>query len=181
MRASIVINNFNYDRFVGQAVSSALSQTHADTEVIVVDDGSEDGSFEVLEQYAGRIKVVMKENAGQASCYRVGLTESSGDVVLFLDADDYLRPNCIERVLQHWTSAVAKAHFYLTLIDGEGALIGGRVPSGKLAGVEARNMMQLFGSYSAPPSSGNVYNASFLRKLFPLANENALRYSADAA
>ncbi len=181
MRASIIIDNFNYGRFLGQAVESALSQTHADTEVIAVDDGSEDDSLKILENYAHRIKIVAKKNGGQASSYRAGFAECSGDVVLFLDADDCLRPDCIKQVLQHWTNGVSKAHYYLSLIDTEGTLIGGRVPSGKLADFEARAMMHLFGSYCAPPASGNVFNASFVRQIFPLIDDNALQHSADAS
>ncbi len=181
MRASIIIDNFNYGRFVGQAVESALSQTHADTEVIAVDDGSEDDSLKILENYAHRIKIVAKKNGGQASCYRAGFAQSSGDVVLFLDADDWLRPDCIEQVLRHWTNGVSKAHYYLSLVNTEGAVIGGRVPSGKLADFEARAMMHLFGSYCAPPASGNVFNASFVRQIFPLMDDNALQHSADAS
>ncbi len=181
IRASIIVDNFNYEQFLGQAVESALRQTHVNTEVIVVDDGSGDSSLEVLEKYGDQIKIVSKENGGQASCYRAGFAQSSGDVVLFLDADDYLRPDCIERVLHHWTSSVSKAHYYLSLINAEGALLGGRVPSGKLAGGEARAMMKLFGSYCAPPASGNVFNASFLKEIFPLMNDDALQYSADAS
>ncbi|MEJ7607358.1 MAG: glycosyltransferase family 2 protein [Bryobacteraceae bacterium] len=180
-RASIIISNFNLAKFLGRAVESALQQTHTNTEVIVVDDGSTDDSLKVLQAFAGRIQVIAKENGGQASCYKAGFSQCSGDVVLFLDADDYLQPECLTRVLANWTDAVSKAHFYLTVVDGEANPIGAVVPSGRISdGAEALHMMKLFGAYCSPPASGNLFSAAFLRKILPLRNEDELVHSADA-
>ena len=159
MRTSIIINNYNYARFLVQAVDSALNQTYPDIEVVVVDDGSKDNSLQILESYGNRIKLIAKENGGQASCYSAGFSQCSGELVLFLDADDYLRPECIERVLRHWTPGVSKAHFYLAVVDADANPLGAIVPSGRLADTEALKMMALFGSYCAPPASGNLFSA----------------------
>ena len=180
MRTSIIINNYNYARFLGQAVDSALNQTHPDIEVVVVDDGSEDNSLKILESYGNRIKLIAKENGGQASCYSAGFSQCSGDLVLFLDADDYLRPECIERVVRHWTPGVSKAHFYLAVVDADANPFWAIVPSGRLADGEALEMMGLFGSYCAPPASGNLFSAGFLKQILPLKNEAELVHSADA-
>jgi glycosyltransferase involved in cell wall biosynthesis len=179
MRASIIINNYNYARFLGQAVESALNQTHPNTEVVVVDDGSTDNSLKILESYGNRITLIAKENGGQASCYSAGLSQCSGELVLFLDADDYLRPECIERVLQHWTPTVSKAHFYLAVVDADAKPLWRVVPAGRLADGEALKMMRLFGCYSAPPASGNVFSSAFLKEIFPIRNERELIYGAD--
>src|SRR5207302_4981495 len=88
--ASVVVNNHNYERFVGEAVESALAQTYPHTEVVVVDDGSTDGSRDVLERFRGDIQLVLKPNGGQRSAFNAGLERSSGDLVCFLDADDTL-------------------------------------------------------------------------------------------
>jgi len=88
-RVSIVIINYNYGRFVRAAIESALAQTQK-TEVIVVDDGSTDESAIVIEPYADRVAVVSKENGGHTSAVNAGYEASSGEVVIFLDADDYL-------------------------------------------------------------------------------------------
>ena len=89
---SVVINNYNYARYLAQAIDSALGQTYPGTEVVVVDDGSSDGSRDVIAAYGTRVVPVLKENGGQASAFNAGFAASRGDVVLFLDADDCLLP-----------------------------------------------------------------------------------------
>lgn len=89
---SVLINNYNYGQFVGRAIDSALAQEGVDAEVIVVDDGSSDGSRSVLEGWRGRVKVVFQENGGQAAAINAGVTESRGDILCFLDADDWWVP-----------------------------------------------------------------------------------------
>ena len=76
---SIVINNYNYGRFVGSAIESALEQSYSNTEVIVVDDGSTDTSREVIASFGDRIGAVLKANGGQASAYNAGFAASKGD------------------------------------------------------------------------------------------------------
>src|SRR5262245_56536748 len=94
-RATIIINNYNYGRFLADAIDSALSQTYANTEVIVVDDGSTDNSREVAQRFCDRAVVMFKENCGQASAYNAGFAASQSDFVCFLDADDSLEPTTI--------------------------------------------------------------------------------------
>src|SRR5215217_1250210 len=89
---SVVVNNYNYGRFLGEAIDSALAQTYPRTEVVVVDDGSTDDSCSVIAGYDGRVVPVLKENGGQASAFNAGFAASRGDIVIFLDADDYLFP-----------------------------------------------------------------------------------------
>jgi glycosyltransferase involved in cell wall biosynthesis len=182
MRASIVIVNHNYARFLRQAIESALAQTYEDTEVVVIDDGSTDDSQRIIRSYGNRIIAVFKNNAGQSSCYSRGLTVSSGDVVLYLDADDFLHPNCLSEVVDSWKDGCVKAHFYLNLVDENGASLHAVVPSGRLAmGTDPLKMMRLFGAYCSPPASGNIYSRDFLAKVLPMENENRLwRGGADA-
>src|SRR4051794_28017522 len=92
LRVSVIVNNFNYERYVGAAVESALAQDHPDIEVVVVDDGSTDGSTEVIAGFGDRIVPVLKPNGGQGSAFNAGFAAASGDVVIFLDADDRLAP-----------------------------------------------------------------------------------------
>src|SRR2546428_10583836 len=94
--ASIIINNYNYRRFLREAVDSALNQTYRNTEVIVVDDGSTDGSPEIIASYGDRIIPVLKQNGGQNSALNAGFSSSRGDVILFLDSDDVLLPTAVE-------------------------------------------------------------------------------------
>ena len=77
MRATILINNFNYAAYLGEAIDSALAQDWDDVEVVVVDDGSTDGSAEVLDAYADRVVVVRKPNGGQASAFNTGFEKAT--------------------------------------------------------------------------------------------------------
>ena len=94
---SVVIINHNYGQFLGTCLDSVLAQTHAALEVVVVDDGSTDGSADVLKSYGERITIVQQANLGHVRAFNAGYAASRGDVVLFVDADDILYPDCIAR------------------------------------------------------------------------------------
>ncbi len=89
---SILINNYNYGKFLAEAFDSALAQTYDRCETIVVDDGSTDNSPEIIASYGDRIVPIFKTNGGQASAFNAGFAASSGDIICFLDADDVFLP-----------------------------------------------------------------------------------------
>ncbi|MBE9224342.1 glycosyltransferase [Phormidium sp. LEGE 05292] len=89
---SIAINNYNYGRFINQAIDSSLNQSYPNVEVIVVDDGSTDNSREIIASYGDKIVPVFKENGGQASAFNAGFAASRGEIICFLDADDVCLP-----------------------------------------------------------------------------------------
>src|SRR6516165_1862808 len=93
IRATIIINNYNYGRFLAAAIESALNQTYVNTEIVVVDDGSTDDSRQVIVGYGDRVRPVLKANGGQASAFNAGFAASTGDVICMLDADDLFYPN----------------------------------------------------------------------------------------
>lgn len=98
---SVVITNYNYKRFVGEAIESALAQTRPAAQIIVIDDGSTDNSDEFLKQrYEAHpgVTLVFSENRGQLSGFALGTARSTGDVVCFLDADDLWMPDYIEKL-----------------------------------------------------------------------------------
>lgn len=100
--STCLINHFNYGEFVADAVDSALQQTLSFDEILIVDDGSTDGSWEVLQNLysnESRVRLLQKPNEGQLSAFNLGVAEAIGDVVFFLDADDAFKPHYIERVL----------------------------------------------------------------------------------
>jgi glycosyltransferase involved in cell wall biosynthesis len=101
-RATCLINNYGYGRYIEEAVDSALNQSEPFDEVIVVDDGSEDDSLERLRARYGdcsRVRVVAKQNEGQLSCFNEGFRVASGDIVFFLDADDVYEPGYLKEAL----------------------------------------------------------------------------------
>src|ERR1700689_4315876 len=99
---SIIVDNFNYARFIRAAIDSALAQSYAQVEVIVVDDGSTDNSRDVISSYGNRLSAVFKPNGGHASAFNAGFRASRGSIVMFLDADDALLPTAVEEVVRAW-------------------------------------------------------------------------------
>jgi glycosyltransferase involved in cell wall biosynthesis len=102
MTTTCIVSSYNYAQFICEAVDSALAQTVAFDEIIIVDDGSTDGTVTLLKsRYANHpsIQIVSKENQGQLSCFNEGFRRSSGDIAFFLDADDIYEPDYLEKML----------------------------------------------------------------------------------
>jgi glycosyltransferase involved in cell wall biosynthesis len=98
---AVVVTCYNYRDFVVEAVDSALAQTRAPKQVVVVDDGSRDGSQDVLRERYGddpRVTLLMCENGGQLVAFQRGLAATDADVVCFLDADDRWEPAHLEKI-----------------------------------------------------------------------------------
>jgi glycosyltransferase involved in cell wall biosynthesis len=98
---SVLINCYNYGRFVVEAIESALAQSVPPAEIIVVDDGSTDDTPRILEQrYTGHsvVKVLRQRNGGQLSAFVLGMEHASGDLLCFLDADDKYEPDHLEKI-----------------------------------------------------------------------------------
>jgi glycosyltransferase involved in cell wall biosynthesis len=104
---SILIPVYNCRQWVAQAISSALAQTWPNKEVIVLDDGSTDGSLEVVRRHKGRIQVANQPNSGQNKTRNRLTTLSKGDWLVYLDADDELAPDSVERKIEARDGAVA--------------------------------------------------------------------------
>jgi glycosyltransferase involved in cell wall biosynthesis len=97
---SIIINNYNYDKFLAKAIDSALAQTYSNAEVIVVDDGSTDKSHNIIAGYSSRIIPILKSNGGQSSSLNEGFKISKGEIIFFLDADDIFIPEKVEKIVE---------------------------------------------------------------------------------
>ena len=163
---SIIVNNYNYGRFLGEAIDSALAQTYPNTEVIVVDDGSTDNSREVIAGYGERIVPVLKANGGQASAFNAGFAASHGDLILFLDSDDMLAPNAIETVIRGWREGMARLYFPLCVVDASG-----RPTGGVMGGTMSPDPMS--GPFcGGSPTSGNVFSRAALDKIMPIPDEH---------
>jgi glycosyltransferase involved in cell wall biosynthesis len=178
--ATIVIVNYNYDEFVAAAIDSALAQTYSPLEVIVVDDGSTDGSRRIISAYGSRIRTIFKSNAGQGSAYNAGWAAARGEFVLFLDSDDALTPEAMAKVAAAFRASDAvKAQFYLAQVDREMKPLGYRLPSYNFTRLEARQQIATYGYYVSPPASGNAFRKSFLDEIMPIADEVRYRSAPD--
>ena len=96
-RVSVVIPTYNRARTIGRAVDSALAQTYADLEVIVVDDGSTDDTQQVLARYGDAIRVLYQENQERRVARNNGIRHACGEYIAFLDSDDLWLPNKLRR------------------------------------------------------------------------------------
>ena len=96
---SVLINNYNYGQFIEDAIESVLSQSYKNIELIVVDDGSTDDSKAKIMRFANRVTAIFQHNSGQASAFNAGFAASHGDIIAFLDADDYFLPEKIEKIV----------------------------------------------------------------------------------
>jgi glycosyltransferase involved in cell wall biosynthesis len=99
---SILISNYNYARYIGESIQSALEQTYANLELIVCDDGSTDESAGVIEHYERkdpRVRLIRKANGGQASGLNAAFAASRGAILSLLDSDDLFLPRKVERIV----------------------------------------------------------------------------------
>jgi glycosyltransferase involved in cell wall biosynthesis len=97
---SVVIPTYNRASFLKEAIDSVLSQTYRDFELIVVDDGSTDGTPELLLSYGHKIKVIKKANKGPSASRNRGIKAAKGDWMAFLDSDDIWKPDKLEKQVQ---------------------------------------------------------------------------------
>jgi glycosyltransferase involved in cell wall biosynthesis len=89
--ASVLIDTYNHERFIEKAIVSVLEQDFpvADREILVVDDGSTDGTPELVRKFGPEVRLLRKRNGGQASAFNAGIPECKGEIVAFLDGDDW--------------------------------------------------------------------------------------------
>jgi glycosyltransferase involved in cell wall biosynthesis len=99
---SVLIDTYNHERFIGQAIASVLEQEFPmeRVEIVVVDDGSTDRTAEIVRGYEPRVRLISKKNGGQASAFNTGIPECRGDIVAFLDGDDWWMPGKLLSVVQ---------------------------------------------------------------------------------
>jgi hypothetical protein len=170
---SVVILNYNYARFLPEAIESVLAQTYPRIEPIVVDDGSTDNSREVIASYNGRLIPVLKENGGLTSALNAGFARSGGDLVAFLDADDAFEPEKVDRVVAA-ARRVPQAHLIhhqMQIVDECGkpmhAPFPARVPDGDIRALVARTG----GWFPRPVMSGLTFTRAYAERLFPMPEE----------
>jgi glycosyltransferase involved in cell wall biosynthesis len=183
---SIIINNYNYGRFLGAAIDSVLTQDYVPKEVLITDDGSTDNSREVLDKYVGLVTPILKENGGQASALNSGVRASQGEILCFLDADDCFGAGKVARVVEAFlhlglNSKPLLVHHRLQIIDA-----GGNLVDAQLIGRLHDSPLNLYPyakrykslPYEGSPTSGLSVNRHLISRLFPIP-EKGISTSAD--
>lgn len=170
---SVIVNNYNYECFLRTAIDSALEQTYPHVEVIVVDDCSTDGSRDMIASYGDRIiPILHKVNGKQGAAFNSGFTQSKGDIIIFLDADDYLYPKAVETIVKAWRSDLAKVHYRLDVVDSEGKSLGISYPQGtRLNSGDISQLVLEMGVYAGVPTSGNAISRQALEQVMPIPSD----------
>jgi hypothetical protein len=136
-----------------------------------VDDGSRDDSRQIIASYEGEVIPVLKKNGGHTSALNAGLGSASGEVVIFLDADDVLLEGAIASVLDALADeTVAKVHWQLRELGEDGHLGDQLVPAEGVSDGDLRHEVVTNGpgAINNPPTSGNAWRRQFLEAIFPL-------------
>ncbi len=171
-KISIIINNYNYERYVGRAISSALSQDYSNFEVIIVDDGSTDRSLEVIRSFSDhRITVIAKTNGGQNSAIAAGLAASSSDYILILDSDDALSVGALSAIADAAMRDNSCGIFYrLKMVDVGGRRIGS-LPQLPFLKHNLRSSLYRYGSVNHAPTSGCSFRSDFIKFAFSFVDQ----------
>lgn len=164
MKVSIITPSYNSALYIKNTIASVQAQTLRDWEMIIVDDGSIDNSADIIRDIAindSRIKLIQKENGGSASARNVGLQQAKGDYIQFLDADDTIAYDKLERQVELMDQKgldVTYTDYKLTQSDGmtHSQLMGFRLNLFKL--------LAGWGVFGTIPLHAFLYRHSFLTK-----------------
>jgi glycosyltransferase involved in cell wall biosynthesis len=174
---SVVINNYNYGRFLGRCVDSALRQT-AECEVIVVEDGSTDESSLVLAEFGDNITVVRQQNKGQAAAMNSGVQRASGNIIAFLDSDDFMHADRVERVRAVFAGdrAIEWLRHDMTVVDEAGRTLRESLYPAHRSDTPLADVIAFGDTWGA--TSGLCFSRALFEKIGPIPEET-YRYSGD--
>ncbi|MGH6937113.1 MAG: glycosyltransferase family 2 protein [Methylocella sp.] len=170
LKLSIIVTNYNYAKYVGAAIDSALALDWSNKEVVVADDGSTDDSREVILAYGSKIVPIFLSNGGQNSACNAGFARSTGDIIIFLDSDDVLFPSVAKTLRSAWYDGVSKVQWSLVIVDETLTPLGGCFPTyrRKPTAEAVKQMLKRTGHYPYSSTSGGAWARSFLSRVFPL-------------
>ncbi|MES1021687.1 glycosyltransferase [Gloeocapsa sp. BRSZ] len=170
---SVIINNYNYGRFLTQAIESVLNQTYQNWELIVVDDGSTDNSREIIEAYKENLIPIFQKNAGQGEAINTGIAHAQGEIISFLDADDYFARDKLEKIVAGFCEHPEWAqisHCWIS-VNSEGQTVG--QGSTILSQGDVRNLLLRWGRYAMGITSGLAYRRAVLQQVLPIPTRKA--------
>ena len=165
MKFSIIIPVYNVEKYIDKCLDSISKQTYKNYEVIIVNDGTKDNSVQIIEKYIKKnekLKLLTKENGGLSDARNYGLKYATGDYLLFVDSDDYIDKNLLEKlndILKEKEYDLIK--FKINLVDEEGKLI--RKEFGIQASKEV-SIKEMFEQEFCEPAWTYCYNLNFWNK-----------------
>ena len=165
---SVIIGNYNYGCFLAEAIESVLTQTYRHFELIVVDDGSTDNSREVITSYGEKVTAIFQHNRGQGGAFNVGITSSNGDIICFLDADDYYHPEKLSKIVSgfcNYPQWVQISHGRFA-VDGQGKIIGSGSKTHNQGDVS--QLLLRWGRYAMAITSALAYRRQVLEAVLPI-------------
>jgi len=176
---TVLIDTFNYGHFIGEAINSVLAQDFPfeQMEVLVVDDGSTDDTTERVHKYGDRVQYLRKANGGQATAFNFGLARARGEIVAFLDADDYWLPGKLQRIAEEFEKHPQAGMVYHNLYrrDSSGELRDGGF--GGVSGFLPDSPKALL-CYDLHPTSTLAFRHSLLERLLPVPEELVIQADA---
>lgn len=168
-KLSVVITSYNYARFVGRAIDSVLSQD-VPIEVVVVDDCSTDNSRDVIASYGQRvIPVFQAVNQGQGGGFNAGYARTTGDLILFLDADDFMLPGAARIILSNADPDVGMYLYRMRYSDIDDKL-GDFFPPLEVpfSQGDISEQLRMTGNYTYTITSGIVFSRKALEQVMPV-------------
>lgn len=179
---SVIVSSYNYRDYVVQAVNSALAQTAPPLQVIVVDDGSPDDSWDVLQQaYAGdaRVTLLHQPNGGQMAAWLHALAHAQGDIVALLDSDDEWKPDYLERVRRVYRADSSVDYVYCNM-EKFGSASGLALTKRRHRRSRDLGLSMLMGAFvqrwQGVATSGNTLKRALLQRILSLPPEQAAQW-----
>ena len=172
---TIIINNYNYLRFLPGCFDSLLQQTDLNFEILIVDDGSSDGSWDYISSLPTNVVKLRTNRLNQASACLHAAQYAKGRFIHFLDADDYLSPSFVLSVRPHLSEGVSNIQVQMLPVDKTGRPLGTPFPAFSEGTTTAiRKSILQHGIYGAPPTSGNVFSRELLDQIISINYETAI-------
>ncbi len=169
---SVIISNYNYGRYLGTAIKSVLDQTYDNIEIIVVDDGSSDESHRVIAGFSDRIKTIFNDHHGQCAAINSGFSMSHGEIIVFLDADDILIDDAIQRFVDSFADnkTITKSQGFMLGVDAMCRDLHKKVPYQLSPSGDYKQAVLENGPWVCDHAwtSGNAWARWFLADVFPL-------------
>jgi glycosyltransferase involved in cell wall biosynthesis len=170
---SVVINNYNYAQYLREAIESVLRQTYRNFELIIVDDGSTDDSKEIIigyhQKYPDQIIPVFKKNGGQASAFNAGYKICRGDIISFLDSDDYWMDDRLEKVVNIFKNGkYSIVQHNMEIVDENSLKLGKLYKKNLFTGDAKRLLLDFCIVDFFVPTSGVCFSKAALDKIFPI-------------